>query len=124
MFTSGVKAPSRSSIFVSRSSGTKPASFSLQSEVTSERVPVVKLPAPGRQKVLTEQDLNDLVNAGYTITPVPESDYIRTSLSKRNPQPIRQGAKNHVVYENPQEGVHYQYSPGSSDSRVTIKTKN
>lgn len=84
-------------------------------------MPVYRLPSPSSQSAYTKEEIEALVKAGYTVTPVQDSKlYIKAK--RQQEQPLEERA-NHVVYENPQDGVQYQYSPGTSDSTVSIKTK-
>ncbi|EEB17890.1 hypothetical protein Phum_PHUM492190 [Pediculus humanus corporis] len=142
-FSQGGKQPtSRSSIFVSRSSVPKSLSFTAASVaaaaadgVSSEKVPVVRLPAvPSPAPVAsteprsyTKQEIDALIRAGYTITPVQDSRATHYLKSKRHHHhhhhSISDDRANHVVYENPQDGIQYEYSPGTSDSSISIKAK-
>ncbi|KAK6641762.1 hypothetical protein RUM44_013477 [Polyplax serrata] len=116
------KPPSRSSIYVSRSSVPKTVSLTVSDAVSSEKVPVIRL-QPTEQRTYTKQELDALVRAGYVVTPIHDGKPTQYLKPKRQHHLVSDGRTNHVVYENPQDGIQYQYSPGTSDSTVTIKTK-
>lgn len=116
-----VKQPSRSSIYVSRQTSTpRPFGLSIEEVVntasTNQKLPVVRLPPPSGQRPLSRNELDALINAGFSVTPVPNSESESSNYlkSKRQQPLIHQERKNHVVYQNHQDGVQYQYSPGSS----------